>query len=67
MAGPNVSNLNSKPQTENKFGNSSGAANFGSMSGGQADNQDTIALKRKITLLENENKMLKERELAGLN
>ena len=37
------------------------------MSGSQPDNQEVIALKRKISLLENENKALKERELAGLN
>ena len=62
--------LQNKPQSfnESKFGNNSGTANFtGSMSGNQPDNQEMIALKRKVLLLENENKSLKEKEIAGLN
>ena len=37
----------------------------GGMSGG--NDQEMMALKRKISILENENKQLKEKELQGLN
>ena len=45
---------------------SSGTAGFNTSSGGGND-QELMALKRKISILENENKQLKEKELAGLN